>query len=347
MIVYLALAAFPIFLGIFFPKLNSNKKQRNAFFFLCGIVMLLVMGLRSPDLGSTDTQNYYNAMARAISSSSWHSFYEKELYEVGLQFFIFVLSRVFKDPQWLLVITSLIFVISIFYFVRHNSDDIALSVCAYISLGLMQFHLQGMRQSLAMCICLFAYEQAKKKHLFRFVLLVLLAVLFHQTAIVFFPVYILCQMKFSLRNLVLIAGISGVAMLFSDRIVGVANDVFERDYTVAVSSGGFIAVAVYVLVLAMALIYYAGFAKHEQSPLLYVLIIGMSCFLMRYTGTLAAERISFYFVFSQIALLPKATAIMAKNEKIVMRMVIVVLALSLFAYRLHGSDFVPYQFFWQ
>ncbi len=347
MTVYIALAVFPVFFGTFFSNLNKDKRQKICFYFMCGLAMFLVMGLRHYSLGSTDTLNYYNAMKRAIASETWAEFYNADYFEIGAQVLIFSLSRVFNDPQWLLVITSLFFIVSILYFVERNSDNIPLSITAYIALGLMQFHLQGMRQSIAMSICIFAYEQAKKKHLFRFILLVLLATAFHQTAIVFFPIYFICRLKFSTKNLLIFAAGAALIAYFANTIIGIANQLFDRDYNTSVESGGYVATAIYFIILFVVLLYYYHRDMDVQTPLLYVLIVGTVCYILRYIGTLAAERISFYFAFSQIALLPKAVKIMAGKDKMIMYLLVSVLAVALFAYRLMGSDFVPYRFFWQ
>ncbi len=349
MAIYLTLAFVPILLSTLFPELNqNNKKQRKYYFILCGIIMLIVMGLRHNSLGSTDTQNYYNAMQRALNSDSWSGYYRPDYYEIGMQFFTFVLSRIFHDPQWILIATSLIYIVSIFYFVDRNSDDVPLSLVAYITLGLMMFHLQGMRQSIAMSICLFAYEQAKKRHIVKFILLVLLATMFHQTAIVFIPIYFLVQMKYSTKNLLWMAAGSAVVVFFADNIINIANDVFDRGYYTSVDSGGFVATAIYIILLIVSLFYYHHQQQKDEPPsLLYVLILGTLCYIMRYIGTLAAERISFYFAFSQIALLPNAIKIMVGKDKLLMKLIIIVLAVALMAYRLNGSEFVPYKFFWQ
>ncbi len=348
MTIYVALAVFPIILGAFFPNLKEDKQQKRLFYFICGGFMLLIMGLRHYSLGSTDTLHYYDAMKRALSSESWKYFFDPDLYEVGSQLFIFALSRIFSDPQWLLVISSLIFIIGILYFVDHNSDDIPLSITLYLTLGLMLFHVQGLRQSLAMSICLFAYEQAKNKHLVRFVLLVLFATAFHQTAIVFLPVYILCRMKFSKKNLFFMCIVAIIIVGNAAKIMEIANDYFDRTYTDAVDQGGFISTLIYVIILLFTLAFDKEIKNNSmQTPLLYVLIVGFVSYILRYFGALAAERISFYFVFSQLALLPNTIKIVVKKDQIIMRMIIITLAVTLMVYRMNGSEFVPYMFFWE
>lgn len=348
MIVYVVLALFPNILGAFFPELQESKRQKRWFYFICGTIMLFVMGLRHYSLGSTDTLNYYNAMKRALVCDSWEQFYIPVLYEKGSQFFIYALSRVFNDPQWLLVISSLIFIVSIFYFADHNSNDIPLSITLYLTLGLMMFHIQGLRQSLAMSICLFAYEQAKNKHFIRFALLVWVAMAFHQTAIVFLPVYILCRMKYLRKNLYFMCIATIIVVSNATKIIEMANAYFDRSYTDTVEQGGYVSIILYAVILIFTLVFDRQIKNNSsQTPLLYILIVGFATYLLRYFGAVIAERISYYYVFAQLALLPNVVRITVEKDRRMMRSIIIFLAVALMAYRLNGSEFVPYIFFWE
>lgn len=346
MTAYIFLALFPVILGMFFSRINEQRKQKTIYFIICGAVMLFIMGCRDNSLGSVDTYHYYSRMEYAISCGTWEGFYNPDLYETGFQVFMFILSRFFQHPQWILVLSSLFYIISIFYFIDHNSEEISLSTTIYISLGLMTFHLQGMRQAMAMCICLFAYEQAKKKRFLKFLLLVLLATTFHQTAIIFIFIYWLVKLKLNRRNVFLVAIISLAAIAFSAPLVNFANMIFNEEYSGAVDSGGLIATAIYIITLIVCYIYYYSHEEDFRSPLVFVMIIGTATYLMRYTGVMIAERISFYFAFSQIALIPLATKIVKPRERIIVDTIIVLLAVGLFAYRLGDSGFLPYAFYW-
>ncbi len=348
MAIYIALAVFPVFLGIFFKNLNNDKRQKRVYYLICGLVMLAIMGLRHYSLGSTDTLNYYNAMKNAISSPTWSSYYNPDYFEVGSQLFIFSLSRIFNEPQWLLIASALVCILSIFYFVEHNCEDIPFSITIYITLGLWMFHMQGLRQSLAMCICLFAYEQAKNKKLFAFLALVCIAITMHQTAIVFLPVYFVCRMKFSIKNLCLMLFASVVAIFAADRIVIIANTIFGKEYTNTVDTGGYVALFIYLFIFVAVLISYKKEKPDKsQTSLFYILMIGMCCYMLRYMGAREAERISFYFMFSQLALLPRTNHLIVEKQRPFFRWIMVFAAILLFAYRLKDTNFIEYEFFWQ
>ncbi len=346
MTVYLIFAFLPMGLWMLLSNVDNPKTRKTLFYIVCGTVFLFFMGCRDNSLGSTDTYYYSARMKYAIQCNTWEQFYNPDLYETGFQVFIFALSRIFHDPQWLLVITSLFYIISIFYFIDRNSEEVSLSTILYVTLGLMTFQLQGMRQAIAMCLCLFAYGQAKRKHLIKFLLLVSLACTFHQTAIVFVIVYWLSQLTLNQRNVLFVSAISIVGILLSGPLIKIANDIFDKNYSNSVDSGGFIAVALYIIGLIVSYFYYRAHEKGPNSSLVFILIVGTAIYLMRYTGVQVAERISFYFQYSQIILIPLTIKIFRESDRTITYLIIIALAIGLFLYRLTDSGFLPYRFFW-
>lgn len=354
MIAYLAVAVMPGFLALFCAdriysaNAEIRQKSKKKYLFLCGLILFFFMALRSNSIGSSDAYNYYNMMRRAIASNGWEQYYNPDGVEPGFQLLLFLLSRLFNSPQAIIVFSAAIYVISIIYTIYHNSDDVAFSLTMYITLGLMQFEMQGMRQSIAISICFFAYEFAKKRKLIPFLLLVLLAMQFHQTAIVFAAVYFIFRMKYRWNYLCAFVAAAGIACYSADAIIGLANNYFDRNYYISVNSGGFIATAIYLLIIVFAFFFNRKLRTDRiQTASLYLTMTGCICYLIRYIGTLAAERISFYFMFGQLILLPNTMACLTSQERQVVKFIVYILMFGLFAYRLNGSDFLPYRFFWQ
>lgn len=354
MIAYLALSAMPGILALFCAdRIYSadaaiRQKSTKRYLLLCGLILFFFLALRSKSIGSSDTYNYYNMMRRAIASNEWEQYYSPDGVEIGFQLLVFSLSRLFNSPQAIIVFSAAIYIISIAYTICHNSDDVAFSLTMYITLGLMQFEMQGMRQSIAISICFFAYEFAKKRKLIPFLLLVVLAMQFHQTAIAFVVVYFIFWMKYRWNYLCAFVATAGIACYSADAIIGFANDFFDRNYYISVNSGGFIAMAIYLLIIIFSLFFNRKLRMDRiQMASLYLTMTGCICFLIRYIGTLAAERISFYFMFGQLILLPNTLACLTYKERQVVKFIVYILMFALFAYRLKGSDFLPYSFFWK
>ena len=348
MIPYILLAVSPLVLKDFYKDLDSdNRKKRNYLIFV-GILLFCFLAFRSEFIGSNDTFNYSNMMRKAINSMSWADYYNESGVEKGFQMFVFGLSRVFSESQWIIVISSLIYTVSICRFIYKNSEDVVLSCVMYVALGMMTFQMQGMRQAIAMSICLFAYEFASQKKLIKFLLAVFLATMIHQTAIVFLVVYILTRLKYDVKNIMLIFFFGIGAVLSAEKIITIANDIFDKNYTTKIDSGGFVATLIHVIIIAFA------FWKNSELKLnagsknmLYIAILGAICYILRYFGAQQAERISFYFMFAQLILLPNTVANMTKEDAALVRTGAIVLTTALFMYRLYGSNLIPYYFFWQ
>lgn len=349
MIPYLLLAATPIGISLFYKDININNKRKRKFLIICGIILFLFMGLRSRFLGSGDSLNYYNTMKKAIECSSWTQYYNSDGVEIGFQFFVFILSRLFDNAQALIIASSAIYAFGTCYFIYHNSKDVTFSVVMYITLGLMTFHMQGMRQSIAMSILVLAYELLKKKKYFWFILAVGLATLFHSTAFVFLVLLIVPFLKNLNHTILFSTIIGGAIIILSDQLINIANDILDTDYSVhSTNVGGIIATSIYVLIVAFALIFNKSLSSDKQeNAIFFVTFVGAICYLVRYFGALAAERISFYFMFGQISLLPNTLEFMKPRDKMVTKVVVYLLMIALFVYRLKtNGEFLPFDFFW-
>ena len=303
MLPYILLSTSPIIISIFFRGLSSPDKveqvrAKKAFLIICGMMLFLFIGLRNPSIGSRDTVMYQNAMKSAISYESWDQYYNPEGREIGFQFFVFCLSRLFSNPQVLLVVTAAIFSVSVCVFIYRNSEDVVLSLVLYITVGGMTFYMQGMRQAIAMSIALFAFESAKRRKPIRFLLQVVLAMLFHQTAIVLILFYIIRYLKFDFKSFLITAVVIIVCMWNLESLLDLANEIFEKDYEGTIEGGGYVAVATHVIILMVAFLFdNSAKADPAETMLLYVALAGATIYVTRYFGVGIAERISFYFLF--------------------------------------------------
>jgi len=350
MIMYGILAVWPLFLKLFFQDIEKNPKKKKAYCVLCAIGLILIVGLRSKYLGSNDTESYYDIMKQTIKSKKYDVEMFDEKLEQGFTIFVWLLSRVFRKAQWIIVISSAIYISSFTVFVYKRSKNVSMSITMFVCLGILTFCMQGMRQAIAMSICLLAYYFVEKKWLIPFILAVLLAITFHQSAIIFFVVYLFNYFKVKPAHIfIVVFGIISTIFL-SDYIVQTANDYFQREYTGTVSSGGFIAVAVYLIIIGFtAFISKKTMRFNVDSRMFCMLLFGFVCFIERYIGSQASERISFYFAISQAIILPNAIeeGNISKRDKFIISIIVYTLCVGLFLYRLLNTKFLPYYFFWE
>ena len=349
MIIYLVVSLMPLILSSFyFSRYKMTQYKKKQFLILYGILLVLFIGFRNRNIGSSDSLNYYNMFLDAIKTSSLRNFYNPNGVEIGFQLFLWIFSRFINNPQWIFIISAIIYITCISIFIYNNSDDVILSYTLYITLGLMIFMIQGMRQSIAMSICLLSFEFVKAKKFKQFLLFILLAMMFHQTAIVFIAVYFLLNLKIKVTHISTFLFFAFISLFFINIIISYANKIFNRSYTDTADSGGFVAVAIYLLIIIFDILFNKDLKRFQyESTFFYMLLLGFFSYIMRYVGALAAERISFYFMFSQLIILPNTITKLPLEEKRIIRPLIYFFAICLFVYRLRDSNLVPYRFFWE
>lgn len=354
MLWYIFLAAFPVVISLIISckgnSIRTNDKAKRMFLFWCGLAMFLLIALRSQYVGSADSENYFNNWERLsnVSFGGIEAIAEETNMEIGYLLYAWLFSHVFPNGQFVFVFSAFLFTIAVCRFIYKNSEDALLSFVMYICLGLFSFMIQGLRQAMAMSICLFSIEFCKKRKFFPFVLLVLLASLFHQSAIVFLVVYFIYGFKLNIRTGIASVCVSIVLLLLSSKIATIGNLIFGREYDTEVESGGFVAVAIYVIVLAITIIFSGKKRKEKDySFFIFMTLIGFVLFLMRYTSVRIIERISYYFMFGQIIALPSVSSRFDRHVNVAFKYSVIALSLLLYVYRLSESGLVEYHFFWQ
>lgn len=347
--IYVLLVLSPIFILAFYQKTEMNNSYKKWYLTFCGIPIFLVTALRHNTIGGDDPQQYYEHYLFS-QSMSFKQFCEFSRMEDGYDIVIKILASVFHNPQFVFVFSGLFFTIVICRYIYLNSSSPMISLIIYITLGSFTFSLMGLRQTIAMSICLLSIEYIKKKKLFMFVLLIIIAMQFHITAIIFLPVYFISKITISAKNALLFLIVSSVTILSANSIVGMANKVFSSNYINTVNSGGIVVVLTYLITIFATFLYRKSVLKNKDSALFFnMVLLGFISYILRYFGALASERISFYFFYAIIILLPETiNSLGDEKERKLARYTTVTLAISLFLYRVYKTPILmPYKFFWQ
>lgn len=136
-----------------------------------------------------DPEVYYYYFKR--SGSIGHSSFSKRTYDllfgIGEQYQ--VITEAFKECL-------------------NDSDDYRLSVLFYFVTGVYFDAYNGLRQYIAVSICFYAMKYILNKDAKRYFLAVLIAFLFHKSALFFVPVYFLQYLKFDFKKAITIVGLT-------------------------------------------------------------------------------------------------------------------------------------------
>lgn len=337
----------------------SNEKRRTSFIKISMLLLILQSGLRNWAVGA-DTYQYWVHFENA-SISSWDELIYNFLHFEGKDPFYALFQKTFQivtiDYQWYLLLVATIFMSALGYFLIKNTTHIRHAVIAlilYMGNFYGFFSITGIRQTLATALLLWSYQFIKERKLLYFSILVLIAGLFHISALVFLPLYFLAPLK--RPRWIFVISLVGLplAFIFKNQLaVFFVNfvDVGDRfgDYTDQYKTGG-------SLILTVAHVLLGIWAL---SLLTKTLSIAPKTFMMFNTFALAlfffplqwvnpsAGRIAQYFTVIMMVWIPflldAATVNNKKNREFIYTMTIILLV-GFTMFTIKQDD---YKFFWQ
>lgn len=357
MIVYLLYMISPLIVEVIyrliFPKARlEDKRTRHRYILLCGFVMFLMIGLRSYQNGSGDSRVYFELWKRTRGLSI-EALFQIDM-EKGFLFCVWILSKVFPAPQCVFLFSAGIFANAVSNFIEKYSDDACLAFMVFNCLGLFNFFVQGMRQAIAISICLYAVEFCKERRLLSFLGLVATAMLFHASAVVFLVVYPIWGIRMNFQNLVFAVFAAIIVFLSLDRIFSVINFLINDHYSIGnteLTAGGGFTMAIYIVCIVVGI----RLAKNTErnvdlftmiSFFSYMTIISAVCFAMRYNVTTIMERVAYFFAFGEIVLISNSPKIIVKSQRKFVRLVVITLCFFVAVHKATYSDLIPYNFFW-
>ena len=210
---------------------TKNRVGRKRFVVLACLLLIVVSGLRSYSVG-VDTLQYWGAYQTAWVDNSW--------YEGGFVALLRILNGVSPEPQLLLFFTSAFMTACVGYAVYRLECNPVLALFLYISLLTYATFMNLMRQGLAAAIIIAAVPWLVSGKRLRFAAAVLIASLFHSTAIAMFALIPLTMLRPS-KKVIMGYCVVGIALALSpDAVWGFIGDNFDKysTYSVSAWSGG-------------------------------------------------------------------------------------------------------------
>lgn len=331
-------------------SVNNNDRSKKRYLIVVGIIMFLMIGLRHPSNGSGDTRFYYDFWEKmsSVKLSELKNIIENTDLEVGYQAVTWFLSQFLHNGQWQLIVSGAFFSYTVCSFIYRNCENVVLALMGFNCLGLFNFMVQGLRQAVAMCICLWALEMCKKKHFFGFMLLIAIAMLFHASSFIFITVYFIKDIKLNIKGFFAITAGTVIVLSLLPKAFELANFLMNEHYGTGAGSkeGGIFAIIIYIAVLIFGI----AFPNREDNfyPMyVYMLIIATIAMILRIAVNGIIERIAWYFAFSQMAVISNSvSSIKEKRTAFVVCSEVMLLCILVALYKTSYTILIPYRFFW-
>ncbi|WP_253072901.1 EpsG family protein [Riemerella anatipestifer] len=189
----------------------------------------LISGSRVVTLGGYDTMVYqlmYENTEASLLAFQNPDYFLLKTTERGYIFVSSVFRLLGVDFNWFLLMLGIWCAFSLYKVFSRHTVNAFLLFTIFLGKGYLYYFFTAQRQVIAMCICWLGIQYILKRKLLPFLLIVVLASLFHTSAIVFAVVYFLPKIRLSRRSVIvlflgsLLVGVSSLGALLGGWLSG-------------------------------------------------------------------------------------------------------------------------------
>ena len=234
MYIYVIIIVLIIILG-YILKPSQNQKNKKKYLILIFTILTIVSAIRNYTVG-VDTEQFCRAF-EYIGGMSISNAIENTRYELGFVLLCKLLSFISDNSQILIIATSIIIMTTIAKFIYEESDDVVLSTLLFVLLNYYAMYMNVMRQAMAIAIIIISYKAfLKNGKNIKFTLAVLVASLFHQSALVMLILIFFRNKKFSKKYYFISLLIGFLVFVFADKLFSILLSIFSsyQDYQTSV-----------------------------------------------------------------------------------------------------------------
>lgn len=329
-------------------QLNDKQKRQLQYFLtvIAILPMFLLFVLRYKYIGA-DTIGYVRFFENEVRKYTFAELLNSELIrtEVGYRVYVKLISLFTNNYTVFFLVNGLVIFGGLLHFSRKYTENPFVFFFLFMALGTYNFMETGLRQAIAMVICVWSIDFLNDKKIIRFILLVVLASLFHQSAIIFLillPLSIVKRMDWIIVTHTLVAivffiGFSSFHDLF--------NQWLGYEYNIEETGNGEIFFMLVLVLFAFSLFMSYGTYQREKEKtiILHLSLLTVILWLLRLISR-TAERVSYYYIMGLYAYF--AGAVECRKDKLsnLLKGLLIVACFILFVHRSFDSS---YLFFWQ
>lgn len=356
MIIYLILYALIGVIG--YTAYRAEAAQlRNArqFSWVCFGLIFLLLALRHPSMGGdlgyhSETDTGYLQSFDVLCAASWKSILTVRQYlnyEFGYMLFNKFIGTLWQNRQFFLGACAFVSLFPVGYMIRKQSVSPALSWVIYLALPIFEMLFSGLRQGIAMGICFLSILPLQKKKPFFFLLSVLAASLFHDSALVFLIAYPIYHIHLSGPFRFISVAAIPVIFLLRHPIFELLCRLVNQDI-VADNNNAIAFLLLLSLIYVLCCLFYRS-DDRTQNGFLNLLLV---CSVIQVFSSVhvLAQRVGFFFMFPLVLLLPAVINNMEPRLRIAAKFAVIVFFVVFGLWRVYGSTWsmmYPYHWFWE
>ncbi len=340
-------------------KLTEHQlEQRNKIYvILAGISLFVIMGFRHKYVGVDTTQYlliYDSSPYYQWNRLTWENFYNQE---IGFKAYNYILTFFRIPHQIYLMIYALFVTVCVSKMIHKYCKNRFLGFYLHLTIGLFTMSMSGIRQSIACCICWLAIDDIMEKRPVRFVCLVVLASLFHQSAIFFLAFYFARYIKIKKLSGWIISGFTVLCIALRPVLMPILSFFLPERYEKYGLVSDKYPVNPLVVLIALLIPMFCLFfwerhklkneTEEQFSSLCYA---GSFCYAIITVLSLSSQAIGrmnmYFYLFNVILLGNTISDIEDRNTRYIAAFFAFILPGYMF-FKAHSLGIAPYYFFWE
>lgn len=313
---------------------KGYKIRGTIYIFISILAMSILAAVRNDEIGK-DIKSYVIPPFKWALQYNFTEFIKIGNLESGYMIFTFIIANIFKDYHWILFFIQFIISIFIYCFAYKKRDEMHMWLVMIVFLLLMYNDtLTMMRQNIAIFLIILSYITLKEKKYVKTIILYIVAINFHNTAIISMLGYIFIIINYSTKiernskkyiNTAILA-IFIICLLFYQKILYIFTfnisilpvkfyEYFSTEYyldTVNISKSILLFKIVWILIASI----YNKTIKEGQLPklILIFLIIDLAIYFISFKLG-PVMRLGYYFSYPALLnLIPQLTKMLKKNR---------------------------------
>ena len=243
-------------------SLANTKEQRRSIYY-ASVVFLLIIFIAQDFSVSIDIAEYMRQYAIIPTLTFGQMLTHK--FEIGYVLLCRLLEMTFESDRVLLLAMGVLILLPFGRFYDRESSQPMVALMAFVALGMYMHAIIFWRQLAAMAILTFSIPYIRQRKLLPFLLILLAAMSFHKTAVVFLWIYLIYNIPIGKWLLIGCAGLAAVLGFFGNAIIDLGIALLYPKYALfpRLSIGGYTLLA---LLWVVTLLSYWVFRQRMDDP---------------------------------------------------------------------------------
>lgn len=341
MIVYYSL------FGLIILMLALYKYTRNKVFFIAIFILLFFVGAFRFDVGK-DYSTYY----KVITNYSTRYALEYERFEL-LNKPIILIARLINFPQFYFIAMYAITMFFYYFSIDRESKDKSLSLLLFISFPVLYIYaFSAIRQYVALAIVMFSMRYIFEEKKLKFIISIIVATLFHKSAILCLPMYLLRKINIS-KTIMFISMI--IVPLLSEVIKELILNYYRISYFYKDDAGQGRKIFMFIaLILIISILFKSKLMKIDHRSNFYInsLFVGYLIISLLLANSDMGIRLGTYYIQFLIFLIPLFTSVLESKMKMLTSYMLFIICILMFFMTInsknidpHKTQIIPYRIF--